>query len=372
MPIAPLKDIRVLDLTNLPPGGYCTLMLADLGAEVIRVEAPAAKGRRSLVIGQVGISRGKKSVTLDTRNPASQDVLRRLVQTAHVVVENARPGSMEKAGFGYCHAAEVNPGIIWCSITGFGQDGAYAAVPGHDISYLSQSGMLGTLAPDLPWHPAAMLAVPTGGLMAAMAVQSAIINQKNTRKGCHIDISLAEAATWLLAGAPGALDGSSKGIPVTPDRRLYRCADGEFVAVAAAEPRTWQALCEALDLPSLADALHKADRADATTQHLADVFITRSASDWMDALGKRGVAVMRVNRGAAITTDPHNVSRKNIATVSGVAVPANPVRFKDRQGEQSGTATDEPHMVGADTLDVLVGAGFSSDDLRQLEEAGLI
>lgn len=372
MPLAPLKDIRVLDLTNLPPGAYCTLMLADLGAEVIRVESPAAKGKRSLVIGQVGISRGKKSITLDTRNPASHDVLKRLVKNAHVIIENARPGSMEKAGFGYSHAADINPGIVWCSITGFGQDGVYASIPGHDISYLSQSGLLGTLAPDLPWHPAAMLAVPTGGLMAAMAVQSAIIQQMTTGKGCQIDISLAEAATWLLAGAPGALDGSSKGIPVTPDRRLYRCADGEFIAVAAAEPRTWQALCGALDAPDIAEALHKSDMADATTKRLAEVFITRPVSEWMEMLGGQGVAVMRVNRGAAIASDPHNLSRSNIVTVDGVAVPASPVRFRDRNGGRSGSATEKPHMVGADTSAVLASSGFSAEELERLEESGLI
>ena len=123
MTLNPLSGIRILDFTAFPPGAVCTVMLADLGAEVIRVESPAQKGARSLVIGQVAPSRGKRSITVNLRDPASSEILKRLAPSMDVVVENAKPGAMESKGFGYTQARAVNPKIIWCAITGFGQTG---------------------------------------------------------------------------------------------------------------------------------------------------------------------------------------------------------------------------------------------------------
>src|SRR5579864_7467156 len=153
MTLNPLSGVRVLDFTAFPPGAVCTVMLADLGAEIIRVESPAQKGKTSLVIGQVALSRGKRSMTLDLRNSAAADVLRRLAVTVDVIVENAKPGSMEERGFGYTHARAANPRIIWCAITGFGQSGPYADHAGHDLSYLAHSGLLGALASGQPSLP---------------------------------------------------------------------------------------------------------------------------------------------------------------------------------------------------------------------------
>ncbi len=149
MTLKPLAGIRVLDFTALPPGGACTVMLADLGADIIRIESPARKGEPSLVIRQVALSRGKRSMTLDQRNPAASEILRRLASTVDVIVENGNPGVMEARGFGYSHARAANPKIIWCAITGFGQDGPYAKHAGHDFSYMAHSGLLGALEPDL-------------------------------------------------------------------------------------------------------------------------------------------------------------------------------------------------------------------------------
>jgi len=140
-PLRPLAGIRVLDFTAVPPGGACTTLLADLGADVIRIEPPALKGKPSTIFGQIAISRGKRSMTLDQRSPAAPEILLRLASSADVVVENARPGAMEKQGFGYNHARQVNRRIIWCAMTGFGQSGPYAAHGGHDLNYIAHSGL---------------------------------------------------------------------------------------------------------------------------------------------------------------------------------------------------------------------------------------
>ena len=261
MALTPLEGIRVLDLTLLPPGGYCTVQLADLGADVIRVESPRLAGKPSLVIGDVGLSRGKRSVTLDLRHERGNDVLCRLSAAADVVVENMMPGRMEARGFGYAQAREANSRIIWCSITGFGQDGPYADRAGHDLSYAGHSGLLGVVSRELPWNPEGMLSVPIGAMMATTGILAALAERARTGEGCQLDISLADATTWLLAGNSRALTDAPFVIPESPDRRMYACADGRFVSVAAAEPRTWAALCGAVVGRSVTTLAGKLERA---------------------------------------------------------------------------------------------------------------
>ena len=221
----------------------------------VRIEAPASAGKPSLVVGQVGLSRGKRSMTLDQRHPAATEVLKRLARASDVLVENNKPGAMAQRGYGYPQAATDAPRLIWCSITGFGQDGPWSDRAGHDLSYLGQSGLMAALSPVLPWHPAAMISVPVGAMMATQGILAAVIERGLTGKGCQLDISLAEACAWLLAGNSSAFKDGYVGITATPDRRLYECADGRFVTVAAAEPRTWGALCEGLGAADIAGKL---------------------------------------------------------------------------------------------------------------------
>jgi alpha-methylacyl-CoA racemase len=290
MGIKPLAGIRVLDFTAFPPGGFCTVILADLGAEIIRVESPSQKGKRSLVIGQVALSRGKRSMTLDLRNPVSNAILERLAPTVDVVVENAKPGSMQARGFGYGHARAKNPRIVWCAITGFGQTGPYAGHAGHDLSYIAHSGLLGALAPDLPWQPGVPLALQSGALAAVIGIQSALLQCARSGEGAFVDISLSESATALLTCGINPLSDKPLMLPATPDRRLYACADGRFVAVASAEPRTWGALCDGLGVPELKANLHQSTQAEVTTEALADIFRTRPATEWVERLAPTGAA----------------------------------------------------------------------------------
>jgi alpha-methylacyl-CoA racemase len=370
--LAPLAGIRVLDFTAFPPGGACTVMLADLGAEVIRVESPAQKGKPSLVIGQVALSRGKRSITLDMRNPASSEILRRLAATVDVVVENAKPGSMEERGFGYSHARAANPGLIWCAITGFGQDGPYAEHAGHDLSYMAHSGLLGALSAEQPWHPGLSLSLQAGALSAVVAVQAALLRRAQSGEGGFIDLSLSEAAGWFLTCGINPLSDRPYMLSATPDRRLYACADGRFIAVASAEPRTWGALCDTLGVPELKPNLHQADAAEMTAKALADIFRTRPALEWVERLAPAGAAVTIMNHASQLPGDPHVRARGSVVEAAGVPVPASPVRLEAPDGSRTGTATAAPHIVGEDTDDVLATAGFSPGEIKALAETGLI
>jgi crotonobetainyl-CoA:carnitine CoA-transferase CaiB-like acyl-CoA transferase len=372
MPLKPLSGIRVLDFTAFPPGGFCTVMLADLGAEIIRVESPAQKGKPSLVIGQVALSRGKRSMTLDLRNPASNAILERLAPTIDVVVENAKPGSMEARGFGYSQARAKNPKIVWCSITGFGQTGPYAEHAGHDLSYVAHSGLLGALTTDLPWQPGISLALQSGALAAVIGIQGALLQCARSGEGAFVDISLSESATSLLTCGINPLSDKPLMLPASPDRRLYACADGRFVAVASAEPRTWGALCDGLGAPHLKANLHQSAEAATTTQALADIFRIKPAAEWVEQLAPTGAAVTIMNHASQLREDPQVRARGSVVECAGVPVPASPVRISRPDGSHSETVTAAPHTVGQDTEDVLASAGFSAAEIGELLSAGVV
>jgi alpha-methylacyl-CoA racemase len=374
-----LQGVRVLDLSRLQPGAYCTLLLADLGAGVLKVEQPGAGdlirgqfGTDGPDFGHVGLNRGKRSMTLDTRHARAPEVLRRLVRDADVLVESGRPGQLGELGFGYEAASTENPALIWCALTGFGQDSPYASRPGHDLTYMAQSGLLAAMA-DMPWMPDIPMAIPLGGLMGVVGILAALEGRRTSGQGCLVDISLSEAGSWILSGFASLLAGKEFKIPYTADRRLYRCGDGRYVSVAAAEPRTWRLLCEGLGVADLADALHApVDRQPAISERLEAIFATRPAHEWVEQLGGAGAAVGAVNRGQDLVTDPHVVARHAVVEVGGTPVPGNPIRYRGRDGSVSGTNTQAPPALGADTDDALTEAGFRADEIADLREQGTI
>lgn len=372
LPIRPLSDIRVLDFTNLPPGSFTAVMLADLGAEVIRVEPPKGKGKPSSIFGQVAMSRARKSICVDWRRVEGIELLQRLIPHFDIVLENALPGAMEARGFGYPQVSAANPGLIWCAITGFGQSGPYAQYAGHDLSYVAHSGLVDALTPSLPWHPGQSLAVQAGGLVAVIAIQGALAMREKTGEGAFIDTSLTEAAAWLLTCAVNPLSNDLYRLAPTPDRRLYACADGRFVAVASAEPRTWEALCEGLELPHLQEALHDPARAQECEKALAEAFSRQSAQAWVDRLAPAGAAIAPVNPGSDLPNDPHAAARGSVANCNGVDIPANPVRISSVEDGRPMTLLEPSVTVGQHTADVLGAVGVSPAEIDKLEAEGII
>jgi alpha-methylacyl-CoA racemase len=365
-----LSGIRVLDLTRFPPGAYCTVLLADLGADVVHIDAPGANPLS--FGGSTGIGRGKRSVVLDFRHADYDAVLRRLVAQADIVVDNARPGSLDERGYGPKQATAEHPSLIWCSITGFGQDGPYASWPGHDLTYLAHSGLLSALN-GLPWHPLTVVAVPTGGLMAVTAVTTALFDRERTGHGAHIDVSLAESTTWLLSGIEGHLSDSGWTIPLSPARHLYQCGDGRWIAVAADEPRAWTALCTGLGLDDLAASGRPASEGyEAARKRIADAFATRPTTEWVGELGPAGVTISFVHEGSTLVDDPQVRARGAVVDVGGHPVPANPIRINSVDGPRATTVATPPPATGADTDTVLAEAGYSADDIAAMHQSGLL
>jgi crotonobetainyl-CoA:carnitine CoA-transferase CaiB-like acyl-CoA transferase len=207
---------------------------------------------------------------------------------------------------------------------------------------------------------------------AVAGIQAALLQVARSGKGAFIDISLSEAATWLLTCGINPLSDRPFILPATPDRRLYVCGDGRFVAVASAEPRTWGALCDGLGVPELKRTLQKPAEAQNTAKVLGDIFRTRPAAEWVERLASAGAAVTIVNHGIQLLDDPHVRARRSIVESAGVPVPANPVRISDPDASYSETVTAAPHTVGQDTADVLASAGFSAKEIEDCVSAGLV
>jgi alpha-methylacyl-CoA racemase len=381
--MAALSHLRVVDLTKGAgyPGGYASIIFAELGAEVIKVESPGRgdpvranySGTPGPAAAHVGLNHAKRSITLDTRSAEGAGVLLELLDTADVVIDTGRPGAEVAPGVSYEVVAARNPGIVWAQLTGFGQDGPSATRPGHDLTYLASSGLLASLAPEGGFLPDLMLSVPMGALVCAVSVLAALEHRRETGRGARIDTAIEEAAMFPLFGAPGILSGNVFSIPMTPDRRTYRCADGASISLAAAEPRTWGALCEGLGMPELLDALHDPERAAEATERLEATFASAPAAHWVELLGPLGAAIGPVNAGADIAADPHHRARSSTVAVGGQVLPASPFRLYDAGGAAlSPTRVEDPPELGADTDEVLGGLGIEPARLAELRAAGTI
>jgi len=368
----PLDGVRVLDLTRGIPGGYCTLALAQLGADVVKVEAPGTgdtlRGRPHDAPSalHVGLGRGKRSITLDVRAPGAAQVVARLVPHFDALVESARPGTPAVAGFGREEARALNPRLVWASLTGFGTDGPYAPRPGHDVTFLGHSGLLAALTASEPVMPDAMLAVPVGALAAAFGIVAAVLGAVRHGRALPVDAAITEASTWLL-GAEAA-ESPRRGMGWTAGRRLYRCADGRFVTVAAAEPRTWRALCDALGTPDWYDRLGDGPAGQREmAERFEAVFASRPATHWVD--GSPDATIGAVHRSLAdLAGDAQAAARGAVGEVAGHRVPGPPVRV----GGAGDGASSAPPGIGASTDAVLAGAGFTPEEVAALRRAGVV
>lgn len=259
-----LRSIRVVDFTTLLPGPYASLRLADLGAEVVKVEPPGgdpARSSRQAVAGQgvvfLANNRNKKSVTLDLKSDSGREAALRLARFADVVLEGFRPGVADRLGIGYAAVKEANPRVVYCSLTGYGQDGPMARRAGHDLNYLAASGMLSLLRDDRgnPIVPKVQLADLAGAVAASEAILGALFRREREGVGGYLDISFTQAVMGLLNthALIERADGDGGGIFELGGSllcyNLYQTKDGRFVSLGALEPKFWRAFCEAAQRP---------------------------------------------------------------------------------------------------------------------------
>ena len=295
-----LDGIRVLDLTRLLPGAYCTQLLADMGADVVKVEEPERgdymRWMPPLVDGQSvlfeALNRGKRSVSLDLKTDAGREAMLRLVDTARVLVEGNRPGVMARLGLGWDTLHERNPRLVVCSITGYGQTGPFAQRAGHDLNYMAIAGALGLNGPrgGAPVPLSVQVAdIGGGGLQAAVAILGALLEVERGGEGRRLDVSMTDGAAGFMSlelAARAAGEEVRRGDQRLGGRyacyRVYECADGRFYSVGALEPKFWAALCTALDRPDLVES--QFSESLETQREVEAIFKSRTRDEWQRTL----------------------------------------------------------------------------------------
>jgi alpha-methylacyl-CoA racemase len=372
----PLDGMRVVELPAIGPVPVAGMLLADLGADVVRVDKLVADGPfDAMNAGPVG--RGRRSITLDVRRPGGAEAVLRLCATANAVIEGFRPGVAERLGIGPDEMLARNPALVYGRVTGWGQDGPLAQTAGHDITYLAISGLLHGIgdADGPPVPPVNYLADFAGGSMFLVAgLLAALLHARATGEGQVIDVAMTEAAAYLgsmtrtlfAAGswsderAANLLDGGA------PNYRCYECADGRYVAVGALEPKFWSALVATLGLTDVPSPYDREQWA-ATTARLAETFRKRTRDEWADVFAQTDACVAPVLTLAEAPSHPQNVYRGTYTTVGEATVASGVPRFSGTPGV-AGPLT-EP---GADTAAVLTELGYSETEIDSLRSAGTI
>lgn len=389
-----LKGIRVLDLTLTLPGPYCTHLLADFGAEVIKVENPETGGdwfrRDQPMVNGVGLrflnlNRNKKSMVLNLKSPPGKEIFLALAKTSQVVVEGFRPGVVERLGIDYPRVKKVNPRIVYCSISGYGQDGPYRLLAGHDINYMGFSGILDLVGekdrrPSLPSTPVADYA--GGGLMAAAGILMALISASRTGRGQYVDISMldgvmgfqhAPLAEYLATGkAPerGAfwLAGN------IPCYSIYATRDGKAVSLGPLEPHFWANLCRALGREDLID--HQwagGEKGREIYKFLKDTFRQKTRDEWVTFFEGKDVCLGPVKAMSEVLEDPQVRHRKMIVEVNDpragrVKQIGIPIKLSETPGEMGEPAPS----LGQHTDALLRELGYDDQTLEKLRREKVI
>ncbi len=381
----PLSGIRVLDLTRLLPGPFCTMLLADMGADVIKIEDPDQgdymRWSPPLLDGQSvlfnAVNRNKRSVSLNLKSDAGRDLLLRLIEGADVLVEGNRPGVMKRLGLGWDVVHSRNPRLVMCSITGYGQDGPFAGRAGHDLNYMATAGGLGLNAEKA--EPPVPLSVQVadiggGGMQPAVAILGALVGVQRGAEGRWLDVSMTDGAVSWLALALAAL-GAGEAVGRGDQRlsgrhacyRVYACKDGGFYSVGALEPKFWAALCVAVERPDLV-AVQFAEGTEGENVHreMEAVFASRTRSEWEFALAGLEVCCEPVLELDEVASHPQIAARRLIASrKTGVEVrPAVQLRSDWRRLDPPG--------LGEHNAEILAEIGVDARRLDELKAQGVI
>jgi crotonobetainyl-CoA:carnitine CoA-transferase CaiB-like acyl-CoA transferase len=391
MPL-PLEGIRVLDLSQVLPGGLCTQILADLGADVIKIENPdggdSFRKAPPLLDGTgsffLVVNRNKRSMTLNMNQEEGRAILQRMGPEADVLLENFRPGTMDCWGLGYDALRRLNPRIVYCSLTGFGQDGPYSGKPSHDLNILAVSGILDLLRERgrLPLVPAVQIAGAGGAIQAALGILAALLRRHLCGSGQYLDVSLLDGLSPFL----GLIMSEFAVRGIAPGRgearvgggyacyNVYETKDSRLIALGCLEEKFWSSFCRAVGREDLVgDLLAPLDRQGEMIAELRAVFRRRTRAEWVELLDRCDVCFSTVNSLEDVREDPR-VSHRALwyeAPHSGgrrMLQQAFPVKFSD---EEPGWRTPPP-ALGEHTLEILENLRFDAAAVADLKKRGIV
>ncbi|QBQ99359.1 CaiB/BaiF CoA transferase family protein [Paraburkholderia pallida] len=311
----PLEGIRIVTLAEQYPGPFATLVLADLGADVIIVERPSGGDpARQLPDFHAALNRGKRSVALDLKDEADRATLRRLIETADVLMEGFRPGTMARLGFGHEDVAKINPRTVYVSISGFGQTGPWRDRPAHDLSYQAIAGLLYRQAATGQIEASPDLAIGdlSSAMFAVAGCLAALLERTRTGRGKYVDVSMTDGlVSWMSVFLAPVMNGGQLGmahINAQPAYGVFRCADARLLTLSVThEDWFWAPLCELLGLPALAPLGHaeRSAREAELKPLIAEALMKRPRDEWAALLDRAGVAWGPVNSLEEVTQDPH-------------------------------------------------------------------
>ncbi len=374
----PLKGLKILDLSTLLPGPYATMLLADLGAEVLRVESASrpdlVRNMSPQVDGQSAafsyLNRGKDSIALNLKHPEASKLIAKLVGEYDILIEQFRPGVMARLGLDYDTLKAANPALIYCSLTGYGQTGPYRDKAGHDLNYLALSGAASHMG-RMDAGPAPMglqvADVAAGSHPAVISLLAAVIGRHSTGEGCYIDISMADNTLAMQAlMAPGALNGGADPEPESNFLNggsfydYYRTADDRYIAVGSLEPQFRQGLANALNIPDQPPL----ETAQFKTL-LQQKFRRQDLANWCDQLADLDICVEPVLTVSEAADHPQFVARNMIVTQpSGEQQIASALGFAQE-------AIKPAPRCGEQTEKVMEGLNYGPSEIEQLRVAGL-
>jgi alpha-methylacyl-CoA racemase len=370
----PLSGIRVVELAGIGPGPFAGMMLADMGAEVVRVDRVRSADLGVSGLGEV-LDRGRRSIRVDVKNPEGLEIVLRLVERSDVLLEGYRPGVTERMGLGPDECLARNPRLIYGRMTGWGQDGPYARTAGHDLNYIALAGVLDHVgrAGGPPTPPLNLVGdFGGGGMLLAFGVVAALVERATSGQGQVIDAAMVDGAALLMAFFRGGELGP-RGTNIldsgAPFYDVYECADGRYVSIGSIEPPFYGELRKRLGLDDpLWDRQLDPDAWPAQKAALAEVIKGKTRDEWCALLEGTDVCFAPVLSMDEAPAHPHLAERGTFATSGGVVQPTPAPRFS----RTPGTLPDPPVEAGADTRWVLADLGFDAPAIDALYDTGAV
>jgi crotonobetainyl-CoA:carnitine CoA-transferase CaiB-like acyl-CoA transferase len=391
--MGPLEGIKVLDLSKYGPSRYTSLILADLGAEVIIMEAPKNAGQTLEVVSDdvgalyIAHNRNKKSIVLNLKKEEGKEVFRRLVQKVDVLIEANRPGVLKRRGMDYESVKRLNPRLIYCSITAYGQDGPYAQRTGHEINFAAISGIMeltGSKNGPPVYLQSPSIADLLGGVThAVMAITASLFAREKNGKGQYIDVSITDGTIFYhwIDGQPYLLSGSLPERAASPTgsdmacMNTYKAGDGKYFTVGCAEPWLWAKLCKLLGREDfIPNQFDDVDKQNEIYQAFSEAFATRDREEWVKLLDDAEIGVGPVYNFQEIFSDPHFKHRKVLAEVEHpklgrIKLLNTPFKFSETPAE----VRSSPPLCGEHTREILRDLlGYEKAQIDHLLKEGVI
>jgi alpha-methylacyl-CoA racemase len=373
--MGPLRGITVVELAAIGPAPFCGMVLADLGADVVRIDRPGGPGAPP-----GPLERSRRSVVVDLKHPEAAGVVMRMVEGADVLVEGFRPGVMERLGIGPEPCLERNPALVYGRVTGWGREGPLARDAGHDIDYLAVAGALHPIGPAgrPPVPPLNLVGdFGGGGMLLANGILAALVERAGSGRGQVVDAAMVDGAALLTAFVHGLVAAGvwtgERGANLfdggAPFYDAYECADGRFLAIGALEPAFYETLIDLLGL----DPASVPDRMDRTRwaelrEAIAGAVRRRTRDEWAAVFAGRDACAAPVLALDEAPAHPHNRQRRTFVEVGGVVQPAPAPRFSATPAADP----SPPRPPGADTGTVLAGFGFDPQEISSLRESGTV